>query len=153
MSGRIKSEVIHKTIVPTLDTSAYAAGDQVDDVIEISISPSGKNKVTLVQAKLIDKDDEGVSISAHFFSADPANTSGDNDALAIPDSGMEYWQGVVTLDTYTDYTTSQVAEVKDTLRFMETDDNGKLYMLMSTAGAPTFASASDVILKLVFLVD
>ncbi len=141
------SDVI--TVTPTVDTSAYTSGDLLFDATEITnILREKDGTVTLGHVCLIDKDDEGVEVEL-YFTDDSTSWGTINDAVGPTDAVADGVQGVVLVSAgdYYDLANSQVAFVENVNMVLK-GEGTSLWVAGVVRGAPTYASASDLVLKL-----
>lgn len=150
----LTSKVI--SITPTLDTAAYAAGDQLGSLQEVAgalADSSGTGK--LVSVVVLDKAKQSLALDVLLFREQPTVTSVDNAALDLSDTEMEKCIGTIRVAT-TDYAAlnvNSVASVKNInlmLHAVKGSNNTtgtSLWMILMAQGAPTYA-ANSLIVKL-----
>lgn len=154
MGGPNFNHIKYYTVTPALDTSAYAAADQMGAVNTITDCGAYTKNLELVGLTVIDKDKEKGAFDILFFRASPTVASSDNAALNITDAQMatNFIGHVSILATdYVDISASSIATLPASrlgLRLeMDSDD---LYCLLRAASAPTYTAASDLVIKLAF---
>lgn len=144
------------SVTPTISTSAYTANDQVGGLITLTLSGNGAQDVTLQSLNILDKN-AGVlaPLEIIFFNQNPVATSVDNGAFSIPDSGLAYCMGVVSVAAadYKAFALNSVATVRNIGLKMRSDADGKIYVHVRTTGTPTYTSTSDLTLTFDFYGD
>lgn len=100
-----------KNLTPTLDTSAYAAGDVLFTDTEISGAVLASGRTSILQSVVaVDKDNQGPSIVLYFFDREPSNgTYTANAAFDLNDTDAGYFLGSVSLDGFVSSGNSQVS--------------------------------------------
>lgn len=159
MSSQLQGKVV--SFAPTLDTSAYATGDQMGSLMTISnVCDLSSGAVRILSLTIVDKAKQSVSFDVLFFSSLPTVTSVDNAALDISDAEMAAkCIGSVTVQT-TDYkalNANSVATVRGVDLILQpgpasapTGTNPSqvnLYAILCSRGTPTYA-ASDLQLRI-----
>lgn len=137
----------------TVDTNAYASGDCVGGKLSTTAAPVSQHGVILTGVTLASGDSESPQFDIYLFSGDPStSTLTDNAALALTDADREK-----VIDFF------QVSEAV-------TDSNGvtyrrgglstpipasvsTLYIAIVARGAITYAAATDLNLRLLFVKD
>lgn len=141
------------SVAPVVDTSIYAAGDQLGSLLTLSnaVALEGGNSI-LRSVSVIDKDKEKAVIDILFFSADPTLVSADNAALNISDANMAlYFLGKVSVASadYTDLSASSVASLNNlNLILQSAATSTTIYAAMKIlSGTPTFTATGDLQIK------
>lgn len=151
----VSAQVHTVTVTPTLDTSAYAAGDRLGSIMTITAGNNGSHPVTLMDLKVLDKADQGAAFDIMFFNALPTVASADNAAISITATEMEKYLGHVsiTADLYADFGPTKGA-VKSLigLGLKPANQDGIVYALCVSRGTPTYA-ASSLVLQFYFAMD
>lgn len=146
----------NKRVTLTVDTSAYAAGDQVGPastkLLDLTIPIQGVTR--LVSVKVIDKSKQKAALDIMFFNSLPTNTTVDNAALDISDTEMvNKFVGLISVATadYKDLANNSVAAVvlPNGMPMRATTNTaspaGKsLWFTVCSRGTPTYTSASDL---------
>jgi hypothetical protein len=154
MSQRASTK--HLEITPTLETSAYAADDQLTDVVNFNIA-AGKQACTLLSLVVTDKQGQDIPMDLFFFTGTsaPAMTSDVNDAIDFTDAVLAgNYQGSVSIvaDDYVATGSAQSAVTKTNIGLGLNPGDGKVYMVAVVRGAVTYA-ASDLTFKAYFAND
>lgn len=141
-------------VTPTLDTSAYTAGDVLFATTEIPNVERGESTPqgqTLVAVTLVDKDDEGAAITLYFFGSNVALGT-INNAPNIADADAAACLGVVDIATgdYDDLGGVKVAHVRGINLPMCPASGTSLYVAATCVATPTYTAASDLVLRLHF---
>jgi hypothetical protein len=138
---------------PTLDTNAYASGDQLGTLMTLTEALAGAKRGTLESLVILDKAKQKSALVVHLFLASPTIASSDNAALDISDAQMasNYLGSVsVAAAAYIDLNASSVATYSDLgLPVEASSQAGTLYAIIESQGAPTYA-ASDLVLRFGF---
>lgn len=135
------------TLALTVDTGAYADGDVVGGLLSIqarAFNTSGFiNKV-----RIVDDDEEGVAIDAHFYSATPT-TIADNAAWVLSTADAKLYEGkiAVAATDYVAYTGNKTA-IKQTTGADDVQyetPTGVIYIYLALNGAGvTYSLATDI---------
>jgi hypothetical protein len=133
-----------------VNTSQYASGDLLSDVIEIpNAVPAVYGSGMIQSLHLSDADDEGAALDLHFTNL--STTWGTiNAALAASDAIMQSVMGTVEIaaDDYTDQIINKCATKTNLGIGIVGSSTGSIYVAASSRGTPTYASASDLKLRL-----
>lgn len=153
----VASNFVQVEITPTIDTSIYAANDQVGGIQTLTGVAFDENRFAqLVGITIVDKAAQSAALSLFFFDQLPTVVSVDQGALNISDAEMAAkCIGHATIATGDYQTTSANSAASKTftvpLKSRTTGSpGGALYVVMKTTGTPTYAAASDLVLKYVF---
>lgn len=157
MSGRVSANIFAVEVTPTIDTSAYAAGDQLGSLMTLStgIADDAKN-MTLLSVAIVDKAKQDAAIDILLFDESPTVSSSDNAALDISDAEMvDKCCGFVEVadSKYSDLNANSVAFVGNIGLNCKYVTDGTLYAIMNCQGTPTYTSTSDLVLRFTFLAD
>ena len=142
------------TVTPTLDTSAYASGDQVSTLQTINgLVPQSGVGAKLTMVRITDKAAQKSALDLVFF-RESVTVSADNAASAISDADMAKAYGVINIlpaDYDDDSTGNSIATVAPVAPlFMQGVGGGvrgRVWMAIIAKGAPTYA-ASDLSIEL-----
>lgn len=137
---------IHRrvTLTPTLDTNAYADGDQVSTLQTLSriLPPRVGGEIKLVT--VLDKANQKVALDLFFFKA-AVTVAADNAAFTISDADMDHCLGVINV-LAADYdavsTTNGLATVAVNFPIVFSTANDVIYVAIVSRGAPTYAASS-----------
>lgn len=134
-------------ITPTLDTSAYAANDQVSTIQTATFHFPVWNTL-LTQVVVVDKAAQKSALDLFFFT-DSVTLAADQAAASISDADMAaYSIGVVNIlaADYDDTAANSVATVVPNLRLRGSNPKtGDIYVAVVSRGTPTYAATSLVI--------
>lgn len=148
-----------KTVAPTIVPAAYGAGDVVGTPVEITkalISTGGQ--AMLRSLVVIDKADQKAHLDLYFFDSQPASSVGaDNAAFAPTDADMTKCLGRINIPQASYLSAGSNAE--QTLRDLNLmlqaapsrasgQAGDSLWMVVVARGTPTYASASDLQIRL-----
>lgn len=137
------------TVTPTLDTSAYADGDQMGALMTLEqLLSANRSGSELVLIKVLDKAKQSQPFDLFFFDAAPTLVGADNAAADISDADMEKCMGVVNVlaADYDPLANSSIATVA--VRFPMVNLNkpaDKCWLSLVSRGTPTYAANSLVI--------
>jgi hypothetical protein len=136
------------TATPTLDTSAYIAGDRLGSIVEIeNFFQHYAGKARLISVVALDQAKQKAAFDIYFFNASPTVASADNAPLDITDAEMTAkCIGRVSVATG-DYGTDLAANSEATkygldLMLQAGADSKSLFILLRSAGTPTYAATS-----------
>ena len=151
----IRQAVYWTEYTPVISLTAYAVGDQLGGVQSLQLPTCGNQSVRLLDIIVTDKAKQNAKIDFFFFSADPAQTSADNDPLAVPSTSNTISFGCTRiLDCdYCDPGGYSVASLGGILRGIQPNSSGKIWILTSIQEAKTYAAVDDLHFKLNFAVD
>lgn len=142
-------------VAPTVDTSAYSAGEVVGGLLTI---PIGANGGILRKVKLTDADSEGAALALYLFHSLPTAFD-DTDAFAPTIDDLN------SLIARVDFAADNYATVNSLDYVFATEDadgtvaltgidcptlDGNLYAYLVAVGTPTYAAADDLALEFVF---
>ena len=141
------------TATPVIQAAAYASGDQLGSLVTLSNAmDSTKDTGTVMSVTVIDKAEQSSDLSILFFSAEPTIASADNAALSITDAEVAAkLLGVVSVSAsdYVDIGNQHVAQKTSVgLMLQSAAGSTSLYCLLLCEGTPTYASTSDLVLKI-----
>lgn len=151
-----KSKLV--TIAPVIVPAAYADGDQIGVAIQVpNILDDSSGTGALLSLTVIDKSKQKSALDLLLFSQKPTLISADNAPLDISDADMAaYFIGRVRIEStdYVDLANSSVACVRNigvlltAVKDQNNPEGRSLWAVVQSRGAPTYASASDLTLKL-----
>lgn len=141
------------TITPTVDTSAFASGDQIGTKQTITGPASGSGSgVRLAKVVIIDKAKQSAALKLFLFDDDPTVTSTENNAADVSDAEvLAKCIGVVSVAAadYSALNVNSIATVTPDLAVKPKAGTNVLYCLIVSGGTPTYA-ASDLAIKFTF---
>ena len=140
----------------TIEAAAYASGDLVGGKITISPPAPGRRMMPglLIQSVVItDLAEQSVNLDVIFFDADPSNTTfTENAPLDIADADLVNIIAVVHITDWSDFAdNSQGQAINLALPALRASSN-MIYAAIVVRGAPTYASTSDLTIKINMLV-
>ena len=146
------------TITPVIVPAAYASNDQIGVLLEIpeAVDADG-DTATVLSLVVIDKASQSSKLDILLFSDEPTVASADNAAVNISDAEMAAkYLGRVGVEA-ADYvaTAGSTDATKSGIGLLVQAAKGKrsIYALVQSKGTPTYASASDLVIKLGFVQD
>lgn len=150
-----KSKIL--TMTPTIDTSAYAVGDQLGSLVELTNAvddPSGTG--TIVSVAVLDKSSKSAAMELLLFNDIPTVTSTDNVALNVSDAEMAKCLGSVKVLTtsYIALTANSLASVNGVNLIVRsaksaTNLTGKsIWALLMSSGTPTYVGTTDLVISI-----
>jgi hypothetical protein len=151
MSAKVSGFSFAVEVTPTLDTNAYAADDQLTDVMTIDTGIRDDSRHTgyiLQSVTICDAAKQSVETVIFFFDESPTVASTKNAALDISDAEMaDKCLGYATVTSYEDLSANSVGCARNVglqLKVKSGGGNGKIYAVAKTNGAPTYAASSLV---------
>jgi hypothetical protein len=150
----LKIETKLVSVTPTIVPAAYAANDQIGAtaivVSEICMESGGLARINSIA--IIDKAKQKAAIDLFIFSELPTVASGDNAPADVSDSELaSKCLGVISIAAgdYADLANASVAS-KQNLNLLAKCKAGSkdLYVLPVSRGTPTYASASDLTIRI-----
>lgn len=154
MSARLNAKVVSITPAAASFATPYTSGDVIGAVNTISHAVlDGAGCSRLLSLAVLDKANQKVALDLIFFSEAPVNSIGvDNAAYALNDADLAKVLGRITVATG-DYVSSGATNAEATLKnimlLMESAPKSTdLFMAVIARGAPTYGSASDLIVRL-----
>ena len=143
----VEARLLDVTLV--LDTSAYATGDLLSDVVEIPNAVREANGTGIIQSvTLLDKDDKGTALDLYFTNLS-TSWGTFNVALAAADTTTDDIFGVVEVAAadYTDLIISQIAHFGNLGIGVKGDSTGSLYVAAAARATQTY-TASGITLRI-----
>lgn len=145
----VKGQAPITRLTPTILTSAYTTGTVLFATTSIAnLVPANDQPVVLQSLFVVDKDDEGVAITLHFFSANVAlGTAGSAPSISDADAASA-WLGSVDIVTgdYKDLGGVKVASLKGIgLNLAPASGTRNVYVAATVTGTPTFTAAGDLV--------
>jgi hypothetical protein len=159
MASLLQGKVL--SFAPTLDTNAYATGDQMGTLMTISnVADLSQGAVRIMTLDVIDKAKQAAAFDILFFNASPTVASADNAALDISDSEMaSKLVGMVSVASadYKAFNSNSVACLRGLDLIVQAaaasvpsgpnPTQVNLYAILCSRGSPTYA-ASDLQLRI-----
>lgn len=150
----IKERVVPVAVTPTVDTSAYASGDDIGGKLTFTNAVCSTASSFKVQGVVVsDKSSNAVAYDLVLFSANPASTTfTDQAALDIADGDLAKVLPIVNIAstdqfTFADNSVSSLSSLAS--GGFVTATGGTLYGALVSRGTPTYASSSDVTVTLI----
>jgi hypothetical protein len=138
------------TIQQTVTAALYASGNAVGGKITLSnLFPAGSEyNCAITDVVLIDKAAQSVGYNLIFFDADLAGTVTDKTAYAVSAADLLKSQGHLALGGLVNLGASGGIITSSNIykRLTLTGPSG--YAVLVTTGAPTYASTSDILLRI-----
>ncbi len=147
------------SVIPTIDTSAYAADDQLGGIQTLTaLCGRGGRGTTIQNITVLDKAAQEAPMVLFFFNQLPTVASSDNGALTISDAEMEKCVGtiLVAVGDYQSVAGSSIATVKPSaacLGLRSEEDSGNIYVVAKITNSATYGSASDLIFSYIVQQD
>ena len=141
-------------VTPVIQAATYAAGDLLNEKIEFS-DPFGIDTTQplvncgLIQSVwLIDLNKADVNLDVLFFDVDPSNTSFTlNSAFAVHDTDILNILPPIHVTDWTVFNDNSVGRSINLDIPFSVASGASLYAALVTRGAPTYASTSDLTLR------
>lgn len=148
---------------PTITAGAYSAGDVVGGVMEFARLLGDHRRGVLKTVTVIDLGDQKAALTLLLFNAEPAGVAADNAAFALSAADAAKLVGKVNVAA-DDYETVggeavavlDVADVVEGYAGANARDAvsvGTVWGVLVTTGTPTYASTSDLTVRLGCLAD
>lgn len=156
------------TVTPVVDTNQYAAGDDIGGIMTFTGLLCGPTKTGLVESVTItDKNNQAVEYDVVIFSANPTSSTStcpssgicDQQAFKPADADLAYLNPFINIQStdrssFSDNGMSSLSSLKSTIKSNTTgSDPGNAYVALVTRGTPTYATASDVSLRIAVSCD
>lgn len=148
-------ENVARTVVvedsPTVDTSAYAAGDCIVASAQ-ELTGAGKAGVSsgrILSVELFDKAGNGKNVDVVFFSSDPGTVcSAVNAAYDLDDADLSKIVGIVKVRSHDAWTSNSLSQDSNINLPFVVDDNGtSLYYALIAQDAITYGAATDLTIQ------
>ena len=154
--GAVGGNTAVVAVSPAVTAGAYTAGQNVGTVSALANAvrvAAGSGMVQLVQ--IADKAKQSAAIDVIFFNASPAGTYTDNTTCAPTAADLLTVVGVVSVlaGDYSAFSANSVASKGGLGLSFKLPSGTSLYALMVARGTPTYASVSDVQLRVAILQD
>jgi hypothetical protein len=153
----MRIEAVWLSQTPVVSTSpAYASGDAIGGLMTFDLSGFKPTTGLLLQAAtLYDKAKQSALIDCILFDSNPSSTTfTDNAALAVNAADLGKIIGVVQLSSYAAFSANSVAYaagIAVPIQGLPNVASPSLYASLVSRGTPTYASTSDVSLRLGFV--
>lgn len=143
----------------TCQAAAYASGDVVGGLLEIRVSGPMQGVGALLAAVILtDLAKQSIAIDLILFGENPSgSTFTENGAITIADADLPKYIGTVHVTDYTAFADNSAATATPNTPgsnlpiSVVLPPSGSLYGVLVVRGAPTYASTSDLKLRLGFL--
>lgn len=135
------------TATPTVDTSAYAAGDVINSTVMTFAGACKWGQTVVIQDVVIsDLAKNGANIDAVFFSSAISSYGAINAAFDPADADLAAYLAAspVLVDTHTAFNDNGVSAAKNVARVAKCSSAGNLYLVLVARAAITYAAATDV---------
>lgn len=154
-TGAVRTSI---SVTPTIQTAgAYTTGYCLGSKLTIaSATRIAAGSGTIQSIALADKNKQGIAVDVILFDADPSgSTFTDNAAATIVDADLLKILGVVSLvaGDYIAFADNSVAVKRDLNIGFKLASGSSLYAVLVTRGTPTYASVSDLVLKVAIQQD
>ena len=143
------------SVVPTIDTAAYASGELVGTKMEFDLSAYRDVENLLIKSAIIvDKAAQAAAIDLVLFGEDPSGTTfTDNAAFDPADADLDNLIGVISFaaasyQSYADNAACLVTDLAVPIPLNIVDSSLKIYGALVSRGAPTYAADSDLTVRL-----
>jgi len=147
---------------PTVSASAiYASGDSVGGEITLSnalrekfaVNDLRNGTATIRSVVITDLGKQSANLDVIFFDTVPANGFGDNVPITVTDVDLVNVIGVAQITTWVAFNDSSVGIAHDLYIPFALGTGTKLYAAIVSRGTPTYASTSDLTLRLGLTLD
>jgi hypothetical protein len=132
--------------------AAYADGDAFGTLIQLpGVFRAGAWSGAIVGAFLLDLDDEGVQVDVPLF-VQPFTPTADNSAFAPSDADLLNLRGVLSIDTFTNWSNNQFGRSSGSPWWVS-GTSTSLWTQLVIRGAATIAAGAEPSLGLVVVPD
>lgn len=145
-------------LVPAITTDQYTAGDCVGTIMSFDVQEFGL--AVLKNIVVTDAANQKAALTILFFRKQPAGSFTNNSALPLSNADLALVVGKVNVaaDDYETIASKAVADVDCSIVLKAKDDTSPptsktIYLAVLTTGTPTYASATDLVLKPGLLMD
>lgn len=141
---------------PTVDTSAYAAGDTVGSLMTFTNICEPKTKRgQLLGVKVFDKSATAADIDLVLFNTDPtgSGTFTDNAAFDPNDALLPNIAAYVAIATHKSFSDNGLSYASDIVRSVKCNSSSTLYGYLVARAARTQAAAADITVQLEVVAD
>lgn len=150
--GELYTKIV--AVTPVVTAGAYSANDAVgglltfEDVYGAVSDGDGQRGALLESVVVSDLGKQSIALDLVLFS-ETFTATADNDAFDVSDTDILNCLGVVHLTDYAAFNDSSLATAKGLgIVIKNTSGDGKLYGQLVTRGTPTYASVSDLTVKI-----
>jgi hypothetical protein len=145
------------TLDPTVDTSAYAAGDLVCEKLTITGAASFSGGTGIIQSVIVgDQAAQEAELDLIFFDSDPTGTTfTENAAFDIADADLDRICAIVTVigADYKSFADNSCAFLGNIGQAFTAVGTANLFLAVVTRGTPTYAAAGDIRIRVNILQD
>lgn len=159
-SPALAAETNYVSVTPTVDTSAYAAKDNIGGLQTLSlIGCNNKRRGKITSVVLTDKSDNATEYDIITFSSIPVGTFTDQAAVDPSDSDLLRMNPVINIAStdhfsFNDNGISSLSGLKSNgIAYVTSSLPGTLYAAIVSRGTPTYGSSSDLTLTIGFECD
>lgn len=150
-SSGVDSKLI--SVTPDIVPAAYAAGDVIGTLRTVVGGVGRSSGISeLVSVSIIDKANQKSAIDLYFFDRTVSSIGADNAAFSIVDADAANLLAVISIlggDYVSIGTDSAIASAPNLGQFLKSiPDSKDIFMAVVSRGAPTYTSATDLVIKL-----
>lgn len=137
------------TFTPAVSTSIYAAGDVLFITTEVVGALVKEGARGILRAVTVhDKDDEAANLTLYFLRSN-VSLGALNDPISISDADCVNLTGAVLVDSWFDTIANQQGFKSGLEIPLEGDGTDRsIFVAATTAGTPTYAAATDLVIDL-----
>ncbi len=153
-AAHIETKVV--SVTPTADTSIYASGDVIGGLMTFSNAVGYQSTTGIVtSATVSDKNSTASDLELWVFSSNPsASTFTDQAAFTIADADITKVISVISLGSTSRFdAASNGVKYLGSISCPVSTTSKTLYAVLVSRGTPTFATSSDVTVKLAIASD
>ena len=133
----------------THQAAAYASGDVIGDVVDLSSACNFRtNKGEILGVKVFDKAAQSVDLWLVLFKTTPAGTFTDNSAFDPTDAGLLDITAVIPITSHAAFSDNGMSYASNILVPVACDSTGKLFGYLVSRGAPTYGSTTDLTVQI-----
>ena len=151
--GEVGGKIVVVAATPVLGPDvAYAAGDAIGTLLSFANAVRVSGGSGLIEAVVVaDKAKQSAAMDLLLLDANPGGTTiTDNAALTVADADLVKCVGVIpiTAEDYHALVDNSVASIRNLGAAFQVASGTTLYGVLVARGTPTFAGASDVVVRL-----
>lgn len=148
-----------ESLTPTIETDAYVAGDLIGTKLSFANAVrgvgGGSNETGLLQSVIItDLAKQSANLDVVFFDTNPSNTTfTDNAAFDPHDTDLLTIIVVVAVTDWKDFNDNSIGQTLNLAIPFDLGGDTTLYAAIVSRGTPTYASTSDLTVRVGILAD
>lgn len=147
--GEVGGKTVIVEAVPVISTTAYAAGDAVGSTLSFASAVRvSAGSGTVQSVTITDKGAQAANLDLLLFTANLSVGPTDNAAAAVPDADFANCVGKVSLTSHAALSDNSVSFIGNIGLGFSLGSGTTLYGILVSRGTPTYASISDLRVRL-----